>query len=58
MPDPPPRVVNETAKISYSIATSVFAQAAAALETEKPSEIGQRTFRYWMRREVDSTYDG
>jgi hypothetical protein len=57
VPDPPPKVVNETTKISYSIATSAFAQAAAALETEKPSEIGQRSFRFWMRREVDDTYD-
>lgn len=58
VPDPPPKVVNETTKISYSVATSVFTRAAAALETDKPSEIGQRTFRYWMRREVDRDFDG
>ena len=58
VPDPPPKVVNETTKISYSIARAVFAQAAEALETDRPSEIGQRTFRYWMRREVDGDFDG
>ncbi len=58
VPDPPPKVINQTKKISYSIAKAVFAQAAEALETDRPSEIGQRTFRYWMRREVDNDFDG
>lgn len=58
VPDPPPKVVSETTRIAYSVASSVFGQAAAALETESPSEIGQRTFRYWMRREVDRAFDG
>lgn len=58
VPDPPPRVVDQSTKISYSIATSAYVAAAAALETDKPSEVGQRSFRYWMRREVDQDFDG
>lgn len=58
VPDPPAKAVNETTKISYSVAKSVFDQAAVALETDRPSEVGQRTFRYWMRREVDGDFDG
>lgn len=58
VPDLPPKVVNETTKISYSVARSVFEQASAALETDKPAEIGQRTFGYWMRRELDRDFDG
>lgn len=58
VPNPPPRVVERTTKISYSVATSAFEDAASFLETDKPSEVGQRTFRYWMRREVDRHFDG
>jgi hypothetical protein len=58
VPEPPLKVVDQTTKISYSIATAVFQRAAAELETEKPSEVGQRTFGYWMRREVDRDFDG
>jgi hypothetical protein len=58
VPDPPPRVGDQTTRISYTVSRSVFAQAADAVETDKPSEVGQRTFRYWMRREVDRNYDG
>lgn len=58
VPDAPPKVVDQTTKISYTVATSVYARAADALETDKPSEVGQRTFAYWMRREVDPGFDG
>jgi hypothetical protein len=58
VPDAPPKVVDQTTKISYTVATSVYARAADALQTEKPSEVGQRTFAYWMRREVDPGFDG
>lgn len=58
VPDAPPKVVDQTTKISYTVATAVYARAAAALETDKPSEVGQRTFAYWMRREVDPRFDG
>jgi hypothetical protein len=58
LPAPPPKIVADSKKISYSVPTDVFAQASQAMETDRPSEIGQRTFAYWMRREVDESFDG
>lgn len=58
IPDPPARIVSNARKIAYSVSADAFERASAALETDRASEIGQRTFRYWMRREVDADYDG
>ena len=58
VPDPAPRVVSDAKKISYTVSSAAFSQAAEAMETDRASEIGQRTFAYWMRREVDRDYDG
>ncbi|MEJ7656132.1 MAG: ATP-binding protein [Thermoleophilaceae bacterium] len=57
LPNPAPRVRSDAKKISYSVSGGAFARAVAALETERPAEIGQRTFRYYMRREVDRDFD-
>ena len=57
VPDPPPRIVADAQRISYSVPSEVFARAAQAMETSRASEIGQRTFGYWMRREVDENFD-
>jgi hypothetical protein len=57
LPDPPPKIVADSKKISYSISSEAFERASAALQTQRSSEIGQRTFAYWMRREVDSDFD-
>jgi hypothetical protein len=57
LPDVPPKIVADSKKISYSISSEAFARAGAALQTDRASEIGQRTFAYWMRREVDSDFD-
>lgn len=57
LPEPAPRVVSDARKIAYSVSADTFAKASAALLTDRPSEIGQRTFRYWMRREVDPEFD-
>jgi hypothetical protein len=57
LPDPAPRVASDARRIAYSISSDAFERASAALETDRPSEIGQRTFRYWMRREVDPEFD-
>jgi Histidine kinase-, DNA gyrase B-, and HSP90-like ATPase len=57
LPDPAPRVASDVRRIAYSVAAEVFEKASAALETDRPSEVGQRTFRYWMRREVDPNFD-
>jgi hypothetical protein len=57
LPDPAPRVRSDAKKISYSVSGAAFAKSAAALETDRPAEIGQRTFRYYMRREVDRKFD-
>lgn len=57
LPDPPPKIVADSKKISYSISSETFARASAALGTDRASEIGQRTFAYWMRREVDRDFD-
>jgi hypothetical protein len=56
VPDPPPRIVADAKRISYSVSSDVFQQASDAMETDRPSEIGQRSFAYWMRREVDEGY--
>jgi hypothetical protein len=57
LPEQGPRVTSDARRIAYSVAADVFEKASAALETDRPSEIGQRTFRYWMRREVDAGFD-
>ena len=57
LPDPPPQVASDARRIAYSISADTFARASAALETDRPSEVGQRTFGYWMRREVDPDFD-
>ena len=57
IPDPPPRITASAKRISYSITNESFQRASEALETNRPSEIGQLTFAYWMRREVDSDFD-
>jgi hypothetical protein len=57
LPDPAPRVSSDVRRIAYSISADAFLKASAALETDRPSEVGQRTFRYWMRREVDPKFD-
>jgi hypothetical protein len=57
IPDPAPKIVSDSKKISYSISSDAFARASEALQTPRASEIGQRTFAYWMRREVDSDFD-
>jgi hypothetical protein len=57
VPDPAPRAVSDARRIAYSVSADAFAKASDALETDRPSEIGQRTFRYWMRREVDPNFD-
>lgn len=56
-PAPPARISSDARKISYSLSADTFEKAAAALRTDRASEIGQRTFKYWMRREVDPEYD-
>jgi Histidine kinase-, DNA gyrase B-, and HSP90-like ATPase len=57
LPDPPPRITADARRISYSVSSEAFTRAADAMETSKASEIGQRTFAYWMRREVDENFD-
>jgi hypothetical protein len=57
VPDPPARIVSDVRKIAYSVSADAFERASTALDTDRASEIGQRTFRYWMRREVDADYD-
>ena len=57
MPDPPPRITASAKRISYSITNESFQRASEALDTNRPSEIGQLTFAYWMRREVDPDFD-
>lgn len=57
LPDPTPREASDSRRIAYSVSADTFAKASAALQTDRPSEIGQRTFRYWMRREVDPEFD-
>ena len=57
LPDPAPQVASDARRIAYSISADTFARASAALQTDRPSEIGQRTFGYWMRREVDPDFD-
>lgn len=57
LPDPPPTIVSDAKRISYSVTSEAFARASEALETDRPSEIGQRTFAYWMRREIDKDFD-
>jgi hypothetical protein len=56
LPDPPPRVSSDARKIAYTVSAEAFNRASAALDTDRASEIGQRTFTYWMRREVDADY--
>jgi Histidine kinase-, DNA gyrase B-, and HSP90-like ATPase len=56
VPAAPPKIVADAARISYSVPSEVFRQASEAMETDRPSEVGQRTFAYWMRREVDENY--
>jgi len=57
LPDPAQRITSDARRIAYSVSADAFARATAALQTERPSEIGQRTFRYWMRREVDPKFE-
>ncbi len=57
VPDPSVRIASDGRKIAYSVSADAFERASAALGTDRASEIGQRTFRYWMRREVDAEYD-
>jgi hypothetical protein len=57
VPERPPRVATSGRRIAYSVSADAFGRASAAMETDRPSEIGQRTFRYWMRREVDPDFD-
>lgn len=57
LPPRTPRVTADVQKISYSVARDVFRKASGALGTTRPSEVGQRTFGYWMRREVDREFD-
>jgi len=56
LPPPPPKIVADAKRISYSVSSDAFEKASEAMETDRPSEIGQRSFAYWMRREVDSSY--
>jgi len=56
IPAAPPKIVADAKRISYSVPSEAFGQASEAMETDRPSEIGQRTFAYWMQREVDSSY--
>lgn len=57
VPDPPARIASDARKIAYSVSAETFERASSALDTDRASDIGQRTFRYWMRREVDADYD-
>ncbi len=57
VPDVPPKVTSDYVRVAYSLPADVFARASDALETSRPSEVGQRTFAYWMRREVDKRFD-
>ena len=52
------RIASDARRIAYSISADAFERASAALSTERASEVGQRTFTYWMRREGDADYDG
>jgi len=56
LPAKPPKIVADATRISYSVPSEVFRQASDAMQADRPSEIGQRTFAYWMRREVDEDY--
>lgn len=56
LPATPPKIVADARRISYSVSSDVFRQASEAMQTDRPSEVGQRTFAYWMRREVDKDY--
>lgn len=56
-PAAPPKITSDAKRIAYSITSDAFARASAELGTDRPSEIGQRTFAYWMRREVDEDFD-
>ncbi|HEV7400354.1 MAG TPA: ATP-binding protein [Solirubrobacterales bacterium] len=57
LPPAPPKISNDVKRISYSVKSDVFDRASSAMQTEKATEIGQRTFAYWMRREVDPDFD-
>lgn len=57
LPEPPARIVSDARRIAYSISSDTYERASAELGTDRASEIGQRTFRYWMRREVDADFD-
>lgn len=57
LPAAPPKITSDAKRISYSITSDAFSRASAELGTDRPSEIGQRTFAYWMRREVDEDFD-
>lgn len=57
VPDPPPKITASAKRISYSITNESFQRASEELQTDRPSEIGQLTFAYWMRREVDPDFD-
>ncbi len=57
VPDPPVHIASGGRKIAYSVSADAFERASAALRTDRASEIGQRAFKYWMRREVDAEYD-
>ena len=56
LPAPAPQVASDARRIAYSVSEDAFTKASASLQTDRPSEIGQRTFRYWMRREVDPEF--
>lgn len=56
LPATPPKIVADATRISYSVPSEVFRQASDAMRTDRPSEVGQRTFAFWMRREVDEHY--
>jgi Histidine kinase-, DNA gyrase B-, and HSP90-like ATPase len=56
LPATPPKIVSDATRISYSVPSDVYRQASDAMQTDRASELGQRTFAYWMRREVDEEY--
>jgi hypothetical protein len=57
VPDPPPRIASDARRIAYTVSADAYVRASETLGTGRASEIGQRTFAYWMRREVDPDYD-
>lgn len=53
VPPVPPKISADTKAIRYAVPNELFERVAEALDVDSPTEVGRKTFDYFVAREID-----